>query len=172
MTTELFSEFVEDSIAWADLVGLSDALAAELVRRQLPTLTENLVLAGAAVSLDYIEGPTSGFSFARLGSGFQTNQFPFPQQTYVPGAGLQIARQFELGIARGITLPEDGSPMTRDEWFEVSRLAMADMNAIAATICSYFGSRAIPFVVSNWIPLGPDGGVVGGSWTVSAGSAF
>lgn len=166
----LYGEFVEDGIAWTDLVGLSDALRAELVRRQLPSLTEHLVLAGSAVALDYITGPGDGFAFVRLGSGFQTTQFPIPQQTYSAGTALQIARQFELGIARGIPLPEDGSPLSRDEWFDISRLALADMNAIVATICSYFKSRDIPFIVNNWVPLGPDGGVIGGSWTANAGS--
>lgn len=170
--TVLYGEFVEDTIAWNDLVGLSDALVAELKRRQLPALTENLVLAGQAIAMDYIAGPGDGFSFTRLGSGFQVGVFPLPQQGYERGRALEIARQFEVGIARGLPLHEDGSPLDRDEWFDVSRLVMADMNAIVASICAYANGKGLPLVVGNWVPLGPDGGVIGGSWTVHLGVAF
>lgn len=167
--TEIAAELVEDTIAWQDAVGLSDAIGKELIRRQIPGVHEALVMPGVAITTDYVAGAGEGFSYVRLGNAYQVLQFPIPQATYQAGAPLQITRSFELGILRGVALPEDGNALTRDEWFDVTRLAMADMQALLAVICSYFGSRGIPFLVGSYQPAGPEGGVVGGSWTVQAG---
>lgn len=163
-------EFEDDTIAWDHATGLIDALAPELERRNLPPTCFASVLPGALVALDHVNDACGAMAWSRVGSVFPSTIFPVQDQT--PHRwGITGAMTYELGIIRGMELPDSGEAPTAEQQFETARLQMADMKAILVTICGYFSSVGVPFIVGSYVPVGPDGGAVGGAWTVTAGKA-
>lgn len=79
------------------------------------------------------------------------------------GIGLDI----EIGALRCIQINEDGETWTAEQLADASTAAMNDAIAIyrAMVCCDHFPD----VIVGSWTPLGPEGGLVGGLWTLSVG---
>lgn len=69
----------------------------------------------------------------------------------------------EVGVVRCISIPEGGEAPEASDVMVAALQAMTDMNAIycAAMSCEVWDS----INVGVWMPSGPQGGQVGGTWT-------
>lgn len=162
------SDFVGDRIAFPHLTALRDAIGPELDARGLPGLCEGLIGAGAQTAFDYCDTSCDGMSWVRLDGAYASRDFPNADAEANRGR-LLMAETFELGIVRGIDLPDDPAQGMDPAVLEDSAaVQLADMSALLAVICAYFGGLGVPYIVGSYTPYGPQGACVGGSWSVTA----
>jgi hypothetical protein len=115
-----------------------------------------------------------GQGWVRMTQLFRSTQFPLPDQQVVPGAQCfdLWAVTFELGVLRcWPTMNARGKP----EPLSAARMAAVqsvhdDVAAMAQAICCWSATMSDPpqFIVGDWQPLGPAGGMVGGTMVVTA----
>lgn len=161
--------FVNDRIAYPHLLGLRDAIGDELAARGLPELCDTLIGVGAQVAFDSCSTDCGGIGWSRLASAYSSTA-NFPNADLLPVRGpLLMAETFELGVVRGIELPDDPHEgMDPDVLSAAAQIQMADMSAILAVMCGYFGKKGIPYIVGTYQPYGAEGACVGGWWQVLA----
>lgn len=160
--------FEDDWIAFPHASGLIEALTTELEVRLLPGVCFAGVVPGSDIAMDYVNDECGAMAYSRVGAVFPSASFPNPDAS--PALMLTMASIIELGIFRGAPLNDNGEPATEEQQFEATRLQMADMKAMLDVICSYCDLHEIPVVIGSYAPIGPQGGVVGGSWTATLGA--
>lgn len=81
--------------------------------------------------------------------------------------GASMGVDIEIGVLRCLEVPEGGEAPTPEQFLEAANVQIKDMIAIrdAVLCCEHFPS----YILGAWTPIGPDGGLVGGSWTISVG---
>ena len=167
------AEFREDPDIYPALVALSACLCAELTASGLPTPCFCGVLPGANVPMSYC-GECGGFSDAkcggqawvRLDSVFPSTIFPSPADTTQCSTGL--AASIEIGVLRCMQVMEEGGEApSLDEQVRATRLQMADMQAMrrAVMCCDWRADPDHKILLTTYVPVGPEGGCVGGTWT-------
>lgn len=150
-----------DAPVFASMVALQQCVCEEIEKRGLPSVCFCGVVPGSTAVLDFAE---EGMAWVRLNTAAPSIVFPSQDQS-LRSCGAPLAYQFEVGIVRcAPTLDDDGSPPTLEEQFEATRLQMADMEAIRAAIqcCLPNASK----ILNSYTPYGPQGGALGGWWTV------
>jgi hypothetical protein len=103
-----------------------------------------------------------GFAYVRLAQSYPSSIFPQPSLDLSCAAPL--THQLELGVIRCVpTLGDDGDPPDPVEVTASALGFMEDMEALkhAATL-------VLPKtnILSNWVPVGPQGGCGGGYWSI------
>lgn len=166
------SVIVDDTTALPHTQGLLAALQAELDRRGTGTDVTAAVLApGAEYALDL--APEDGSTIWVRLQGLYPSTNNFPLQDVAPSLnGTLLAQVYELGVVRGFIPPDNADPPDAQQLSDGARLQLADAAAIYTAICSYFKALSIPYLMGTYSPYGPMGAVVGGSWQVTAGTAF
>lgn len=152
----------EDSRFWPLLTELASCLCAEIAAAGLPEPCFCGVVPGDAMALDYCTdcGEKCGMAWVRVVS------------MNVADVGIEggnpctapLEATIEVGVARCAPMPDDqGNPPSMADQLEATRVMMADQAAALRAIrcCS---SR--DFDVQQWAPAGPQGGCVGGAWSV------
>jgi hypothetical protein len=126
---------------------------------------------GESVPIDYAE--CGGMAWVRLVSANPSASFP-SQDTSLNNCASTLAYAVEMGVLRKapiaesildsqIELPseEENSQTAREQADDVERMYRAIQNA----------ARDIDLVVAgSYAPAGPDGGVVGGTWSLTVGA--
>lgn len=126
---------------------------------------------GDSVPIDYAE--CGGMAWVRLLTANPSAAFPAPDVT-INNCASTLAFPLEMGILRrapladsildaSIDLPseEENTKSTHEQLDDVERMYRAIQRA----------ARDIDLVVAgSYTPAGPDGGVVGGTWTLTVGS--
>lgn len=159
--------FEDDGYSFPHAVGLLDALSAELTKSQLEVPCTMLVAPGQLVTFDYA-GECKAMGWTRLASVYpSTTSFPNADATALQHVAL--ATTVELGLVRPHPIPDNGEAPTDEELYEVARLTAADMGAMFRAICGYADPRGIDVFIQSYVPIGPDGGAVGGAWTATFG---
>lgn len=147
-----------------------DVLTEAGVREQLCALS---IYPGVGVPFDYAadsEGCTGGMGWIRMFSGFPSAQYPAPENSLRGSCTAPPAFMVEIGLVRpagvidqelgGVTVP---SP---EEEFDLSMALIDDMmlmrEAVLRTKAKYSD-----VILGAWSPTGPDGGAVGGTWTIT-----
>lgn len=162
------ADFVDDRIAYPHMLGLQAAIGAELTARSLPDLCDMLLGAGAQVAFDSCSTDCGGMGWVRLAGAYSSSNFPNADLIATRGV-LLMAETFEVGIVRGVELPDDAREgMDPGVLSAAAQLQLADMSAILAVMCAYFRTAGIPFIVGAYQPYGLEGGCVGGFWQVTA----
>lgn len=158
------TEFTEDPIIWPLMVQVSDCLCETLTARGLlPGDCFCGIFPGDNAPWLYREG----MAWVRLTGGFPTISFP-QQATAADSCGAFLGAELEVGVLHcAPTFSAGGDPPSQTDWFEASRLQVATMRAIQqAIVCCNVEYKAI----GTYTPLGPQGGLFGGSWTMSIGA--
>lgn len=91
-----------------------------------------------------------------------------PVEDNIVGQKCQVllAASFEVGF--GLCYPIEAGPLSVDDQLEVTRLQMSGMQAaLQAILCCDWVQKGRGMQVGEFSPMGPDGGVVGGAWTVA-----
>jgi len=124
--------------------------------------------AGTDVAWDYCgecDGGHCGMAWVRLVGVTPYDIFPFP--VIDPGCARPLAALIEVGALRCIPTLADGAPLDEATMAEVTALQMADMWALRrAVLCCGYRDLAL----NVYDPLGPQGGCIGGVWSVYFGS--
>lgn len=151
------------------LAELLEAVKAELDASGLGKgLCYQGVKPGAGVAYDFGDGCT-GMLWTRLGNSFAcSGAFPV-QDDGSQRAPLRFAHTVEIGLIRGIDLPDDAEPATAEADFDDVERQLAESDAIVRAVCGYFARRRFDdWTLGSYLPVGPDGAILGGLWTVTA----
>ncbi|MFE2995016.1 hypothetical protein ACFXG4_08395 [Nocardia sp. NPDC059246] len=107
-----------------------------------------------------------GMAWSRVVSITPTVDFPTPIARAVPaGQVAQLAAVFELGVTRCYYTPEDNSMPEIGVLDSMARDAADDAAAMLRAVqCSGLDPDAM---VGPWVPRGPQGGIHGGTMTVT-----
>lgn len=150
---------------------LRDSVVRELQARGLADgLCFTSILPGGQVPIDYAAEACTGFMWVQLINANPTQRFPSPVSE--PNACVStLALTVQVGLMRPALLPEEFQGEitlpTGDEQEEEAEKQFADMEAMLAGI---MGADIDQILVTQYEPAGPDGGAVGGTWTVQIGS--
>lgn len=157
-------DYVPDRIIWPVLDQLAVCLCEELIRSALPPTCFCGVVAGEP-AFDITEDDR-GYAWVRLVAVSPTTDFPAPTITSRNCASMLMA-QFEVGVMRCFPGALTGEMPTTTEQWEAVRLQQADMAAMYRAI-QCCAKKYAEFTLGAYTPVGPDGGYVGGNWTVYA----
>lgn len=157
---------VDDKSIWPAIASLTGCLCEEVIRSGLPPVCICTPLPGETIATDYVS-EDAGMAWVRLQSAWPSTSFPNPSGSATCTA--PIAYGLELGLAYcAPTLEDDGAPPGFSAQFDATRVQLAAMAAIRrAIICCFPTARAADVVLGLYVPMGPEGGVVGGSWAIS-----
>lgn len=160
-------DYVEDAELWPILVSLQQCLCDEMNRAGVDSVECFCgVLPGALVTHDFPDG----MAWVRLSQSYTSTNITDQART-LSNCALPIAGVIEIGIVRCAPSPgRSGTPPTVLQQFEATRLQMADMAIMRrAVVCCFGQSKDFSAQLSGYTPFGPQGGLVGGSWTLYAG---
>ena len=151
------------------LAVLVDALKEELGKAEnMDDFCSMTIMPGNEIPLDLDCG---GSGWVRLVSVVPSEAFP--SQSARPGnCGYMLAYSVEMAVfrpapqmrkfANDVTVPSD------EENFIAAEQQMADMTAMHAAMRS--ASQLFPdFLLGSYVPQGPEGGLVGGVWSMTIG---
>lgn len=151
---------------------LLDALNNELVtdgsRADMCSCT---IYPGDAVPMDYGLESCGGMAWVRLVAAGPTTAFPSASVT-VDNCTYSLAYTVEMGIMRPAPIAEQfGSEVELPDdtaHFNASNRLTQDLTLMHRAIKD--AKKDIPLLVlGSWTPQGPQGGTVGGTWTLTVG---
>jgi hypothetical protein len=130
------------------------------------------VYPGIAVPVDYVGGDEcGGMAWVRHVSSNPTSRFPNADIT-VDNCAYSLAHTMEVGIVRPSPIPEsDGSTvdLPDDAAHMDSAFDIAD-DMMLMKLAIQNAAKTIDFVIlGSYSPLGPEGGAVGGTWSLVVG---
>ena len=160
--------YTPDTTVWPLLVELKDCLCQELTDAELkPSDCFCGIVPGADVPYDY----DNGMAWVRLTGANPSRTFP-NTAVFSNGCGAPLAFGVEVGSLSCIPgLSPGGGFPTDDVREEAARVQITTMQAMrrAITCCM---PRGLEILLQGYIPVGPDGGLVGGIWTASISEEF
>ena len=130
------------------------------------------ILPGLDVPLEFCSGEcgseTCGMAWVRLSQTYPSTTFP-DQDVAAGNCRKPIAHTIEVGVARCLPVMDtDGSFPAPEDFLDVTLSLTDDIEALRYAIACCFGSTR--HTLGAWTPFGPDGGCVGGTWTVTVTS--
>lgn len=160
--------YTPDTRVWPILVELKDCLCQELTNSELlPSDCFCGIVPGEEVPYDY----GKGMAWVRLTGANPSRTFP-NTAVYTTGCGAPLAFGVEVGAIACIPglSPTGGFP-TAEVREEAARVQVTTMQAMrrAITCCL---PKGLEVVLQNYVPVGPEGGVVGGTWTAAISEEF
>lgn len=156
-----------DDRAWPVMLRLVDCLRERILDAGVPEPAFIGVLPGASPALDWCGPDCGGQAWVRLVLATPSTEFPTPDGEptfFIPPQ----ASTFEVGLLRCAPMPQGDILPSADEQFEATRLQLADMRVLRDTIQCCFGDTE--FLLGSYVPRGPQGGCVGGTWNVTVSS--
>lgn len=146
---------------------LAACLCGEVCESDLPGVCFCGVLPGSSVALDYVNSctdATCGMAWVRLVSatpgGLSSDLLT---QTNNCETGLRL--NVEVGIVRCSPSPDDeGNPPSAEDMLAATELQIDDMMLMRRAITCCVDSH--DYLLGSYSPFGPEGGAVGGFWTV------
>jgi hypothetical protein len=127
------------------------------------------VVPGEAIAIDYAGdcAPLCGMAWVRLSNVYSAASVGVA--SVLPGnCGRSTGIDIEVGIVRCISAGDsDGSPPSPEELQDATELQLADAMVLQRTLicCDALDSGSI--IMGTYTPVGPQGGVVGGTVLVS-----
>lgn len=162
-----------DTSAWPVVAGIDAAVVAEFAERGI-ILDRHVVQHGPQAVFDITDGGCGVGSWVRVTTKFPSQSFPdqddAPSQVARgPMAPMSWAVQIEVGAAHCSVQWEIGDGVeapTEEEYAADTELSLAEMTALQVAICKYLATTKRRFVMGGYTPFA-QGGVIGGSWTVT-----
>lgn len=146
---------------------LAVCLCAQIVADDLPRVCLCSLMPGDAVAFDYTGDCENacGMAWVRLATAYPSAIVGVPDLNLRNCSAL-LGFDVEVGIIRcGPVIQEDGSLPDPAEHVTSAELQIADMLAMRKAIACCRDSNN--WILGTYTPVGPEGGVVGGAWTVS-----
>lgn len=155
--------YSDDTAAWPVLTQLVTCLRQEIANAGVPEPAFIGILPGAVWVADYA-ADCGGQAWVRLVTTYPSVAFPNPDAEPNNFDRL-LAVQVEVGIARcAPSSDDDGTPPSVGEQAEAARLQLADMQVLYRTLRCCLDDDS---VLGQYAPVGPEGGVLGGTWTAA-----
>lgn len=158
--------YTADNLIMPALMALHECLCAELVKSGLDAGCECALLHGAAVN---VAPPAvgKGYAWVSLESIFPSKSFPNPDSG-ANNCPSPLAALVIVGVLRCFPVKPTGE--SADDMLLYMDKQMADMAAMRrAILCC--ASIEDDVQLGSYTPIGPEGGIYGGSWTVSLGQS-
>jgi hypothetical protein len=160
--------YTPDTTVWPLLVELKECLCQELTTAELlPGDCFCGILPGSDVPYDY----NNGMAWVRLTGANPSRTFP-NTAVYTTGCGAPLAFGVEVGALACIPgLAPGGAFPTTEVRQEAASIQIATMQAMrrAITCCM---PKGLEILLQSYTPIGPEGGLVGGTWTASISEEF
>lgn len=160
---------IEDAEVFPKILKLADCLCQELAASALPEPCWCGVVVGDLFPSEFCSDCTTnkcGSAWVRLAGVFPSNVLPTADQS-TGSCTAPLAFTVEVGVDRCAAVGDSrGNPPTVGQRLEEARLVLADMQAMRRAIVCCFGTK--DYVLGEYTPRGPQGGCVGGTWTVTA----
>lgn len=157
----------------ADTVeALATCLCAQLLAAGTPRLCFCGLVSGTEVPLDLATSAgkcrnANGFAFIRLASTYPSTQVGVADLT--PGnCAKSQGLDLEVGVFRCYPVMRDGSNPPPDKMLASTKLQYADEQTMRKAISCCGWLEPEDFVVGLYVPIGPEGGIVGGTIPISA----
>lgn len=153
------------------LVALEACVGEALVDRGSGDVCWLGVLPGSEVALDFCtecDRDRCGMAWVRLTQAYPSTVFP-DQDVEFRNCRTRLAYVVEVGVARCLPLTVDNSPPEAADMLTTTLSVTDDMLALRYAVQCCFGDSV--HVLGAWQPFGPDGGCVGGTWTVQVANA-
>jgi hypothetical protein len=109
----------------------------------------------------------AGQGWVRLTTGFASTTVGLPDTTPNGAERAGVGFGLEVGILRHF--PVAAEPLTDEEIVEASEQQIKDMLTIRTAILCCSALKKQDYILGSYTPLGPAGGLVGGSWLVTVG---
>lgn len=157
--------YTEDDVIWPLMVQLSQCLCEEIeARGLLPGDCFCGILPGDQATWDY----STGMAWVRLVDAYPSTVFPTANTTPRASCSANLVATLEVGLLQcAPQMGPDGSPPTQFAQGEAARLQIAGMRAMQQAIACC----DLPIVtLGSYTPVGPQGGLVGGSWNINVGA--
>ena len=158
--------------AYSIMVDLAACLLNEITDRELPMPCTVAVMPGESVVPEY-QGPCTnkkhvcGLGWVRMMTGYPATGVGV-RNANTGNCNSTLGLDLNMGITRCITLPTD--PRTTMRTAELEALAKStadDMEAMRAAIVCCANQPGKDLLLGAYSPIGPAGGMVGGSWSMS-----
>lgn len=155
---------VADKSIWPTITSLASCLCQTLVDRGLPPVCICTPFPGEDIATDYVT-EDAGMAWVRLVSAYPSTAFPSPNAEATCTSPL--AFEIELGVAYCAPIGDsDGSAPTFADQFESVETQLAAMAAMRVAMQCCFPGNRIDVVLGQYTPMGPQGAVVGGVWSL------
>lgn len=155
----------DDTVIWPSLLELAGCLEGEYADEDFCFIG---IIHGQQAPWDYGD---KGMAWVRLTNAYPSTDFPAPDDG--AGCGALLAFEIEIGVLRCAPMPNsvNGKLPGVQEHEDAAREAVGDLRAIRRAIQCCFGShgqqRFRDMILGDYQPLGPMGGVTGGTWTLT-----
>lgn len=160
--------YTPDTKVWPILVELKDCLCTTL--REAELLPGNCfcgIMPGSDVSFDYQEG----MAWVRLTDANLSTTFPTVAE-YRSGCGAPLAFGVEVGALNCIPgLSSTGTFPTAAVREEAARVQITTMQKMREAILCCM-PKGLEISLGVYTPIGPEGNLVGGTWTASISEVF
>jgi len=146
----------------AILTDLVTCLCAQILTDDLPPVCFCGVLPGDEVALDYAGDcdDACGMAWVRLTTAYPSVSIATPAA--IPGnCAMGIGIEIEMGIVRCLDVGEGGTPPEPESLTASAALQVADLMAMWRAV--HCCQSAKDFVIGQYVALGPQGGIVGGT---------
>lgn len=129
------------------------------------------VIPGAANIASYA-GTAGDMAWVRLLNAYPSNQ-PGQLAQALGNCDSSRGMDVEIGILRCYDIPEDGEALSQEQVNEMSAIQLADLGYIWSAVSCCGSDPNDPdhwtskdWLMANYVPLGPDGGLYGGQITL------
>lgn len=139
----------------------------ECVDEALCKTCPTIILAGAQPL--HIGG--SDMSWVRLVNSYPSKRFP-SQDAEATSCSSPLAYVLEVGIVRCIPMQNRAPLPTASDMTKTALRLSEDMTSVRRAIGCCLDDEEWDILLGNWVPIGPQGAVVGGVWQVTITRAY
>jgi len=159
-------DYVEDDTIWPIMVQVQQCLCETLQARGL--MTEDGCFCGVLPGDQAVWDYGNGMAWVRLVDVYPSTTFPSANTTPRGSCSAYLAATLEVGLLQCAPgLSATGNLPTQADQFEATRLQLAGMRAMQQAIACCDLDLV---VLGTYSPQGPQGNMVGGTWTINVGS--
>lgn len=150
------------------LPDLAACLKAQMQEAGLPETCFIGVIPGSSLTADYTGDceDACGVAWVRIPTYYPSQTVGRADDT-LGNCGVGLGADIEVGILRCLPMEED--PMTEAEALAAYQLQIRDAEAARRAIVCCTTLRPKDYILGSYTPIGPLGGLVGGSWTAFVG---
>lgn len=134
-------------------------------------LCSKTLMSGGDLILDYGLESCGGMLFVRLLGANPTSAFPESDVT-INNCAYTLAYQCEIGLLRPAVMPTQSMKRiilpTDEENYDQSIRQYGDMGMMLESL-NAVGNEYEEFLIGQYTPFGPEGGIIGGIWTFTVG---
>jgi hypothetical protein len=163
------ADFVEDNLIYPRLIAIAEGVQMAIAQNGLPIVERVSVQPGTEPVMDYVGNGKDCAEIIVNMMGATIMPVSTAETASFSGCQPELVFQVAVGVFRCAPTPKGNPPKmpTAADQLNATRLHLADMRASKRGIC--MALEGVQYEVNDFQPYGPEGGVVGGVWTVTVG---